>query len=502
MSERPRFSVVAAVFLVLLGSYAFFWQSRDWNSASRLMLTYALGDRGTIRLDGLEQQTGDRSYYRGHHYSDKGPGYSLLAWPVYRLVRGTFGLPEHPLNQAGFAHWPSDYGVTLATSGLLTALAGGLLTILSARLGCGPRRAALVGLAYGLATPAWVYATLAYGHQATATFLLIAFACLWDEGRSRWPRLRAFGAGGLAAYAAVVELSVGPVAAILGLFLLVKVIRGRWPTSAIGTFALGALGPTLILLGYNTIAFGSPLNLGYAYHVIPRFRELHGQGNPLGLRLPRWELTASLLLSRYRGLLFYAPLLALAPLGWWRLGRQRRWSVLWTTLAIAVVVFLVNLSYPEWTGGWSTGPRLLLPLLPFAMLAVAAALGGFGRWLTTIAVPLAIVGALLIGMFLGVGGRIPEGLPGRDFSDPFFQVVWPLWRGDPVPEWRSGEGRFARYLVTIFWPDLGSSPAEGWLAFTPLLLYLGVGIAWILWVTRTEQPVSEPVKLPSESSGR
>ena len=36
------------VFLILWASYAFWWQARDWNSASRLMLTYALvgGARG------------------------------------------------------------------------------------------------------------------------------------------------------------------------------------------------------------------------------------------------------------------------------------------------------------------------------------------------------------------------------------------------------------------------------------------------------------------------
>ena len=40
----------------------------------------------------------------------------------------------------------------------------------------------------------------------------------------------------------------------------------------------------------------------------------------------------------------------------------------------------MNLSYPEWTGGWSTGPRLLVPLLPFAMLPVASLLAVGGRW--------------------------------------------------------------------------------------------------------------------------
>ena len=52
------------VFLILLFSYAFFWHSRDWNTASRLMLTYALVDRGTVAITGLEQQTNDKASLR------------------------------------------------------------------------------------------------------------------------------------------------------------------------------------------------------------------------------------------------------------------------------------------------------------------------------------------------------------------------------------------------------------------------------------------------------
>jgi len=62
------------VFVILLGSYTFFWQARDWNTASRLMLTYALVDRGTVVIDGLDDQTGDKAFFCGHYYSDKLPG--------------------------------------------------------------------------------------------------------------------------------------------------------------------------------------------------------------------------------------------------------------------------------------------------------------------------------------------------------------------------------------------------------------------------------------------
>ena len=103
------------VFLILLGSYAYFWQARDWNSASRLMLTYAVVDRGTISIDGLEDQTHDRALFRGRYYTDKLPGFSILATGPYVLAKLVFRLPDHPLKARGFAYWPADYWVTLGS---------------------------------------------------------------------------------------------------------------------------------------------------------------------------------------------------------------------------------------------------------------------------------------------------------------------------------------------------------------------------------------------------
>src|ERR1700709_2273070 len=117
------------VFVILLGSYAYVWQSRDWNTASRLMLTYAVVDRGTVSIDGLEDHTHDRAKFRGRYYSDKLPGFSLLAAGPYVVAKWARRLPGHPLRRPGrgFTHWPADYWVTLATSGLLTALTGVVL---------------------------------------------------------------------------------------------------------------------------------------------------------------------------------------------------------------------------------------------------------------------------------------------------------------------------------------------------------------------------------------
>jgi len=460
------------VFAILLASYAFFWHGRDWNAASRLMLTYALVDRGTIRIDGLEDQTHDIARRDGHYYTDKTPGFSLAGALPYAALKPALSLADHPLGARGFAHWPADYWVTLGTSGLASALAGVILAGLAVDLGCGPRRAALVALAYGLATPAYAYATLAYGHQLAAFGLLASFALLWREGpRPRLRlrlRLRSGLAGFCAAYASVVEIQVGPVSAILGLYLVALAIGRRRPASAVLAFGLGAAVPTLILLGYNKLAFGSPWKMGYFFLVTERFAQVHSASNPLGLARPDWARLAELIWGERRGLLRYAPIVALTVPGLAVLAGRRLWGMALVCTATIVAVFLVNLSYPEWTGGWTTGPRLLVPLLPFAMLPVAAMLAGGGRPATVVAIVLALTGGVVILMFQAIGARVPDGI-----ARPLVDAVWPIWRGDrPLPGWLYGN-RWARNLVGVALPGpvRGLPTWAGWAQFAPLVLF-------------------------------
>ncbi|GAC1465856.1 MAG: hypothetical protein NVSMB9_05840 [Isosphaeraceae bacterium] len=458
------------VFLILLGSYAYYWQSRDWNSASRLMLTYAIVDRGTVVINGLEDQTHDRAYVGGFFYSDKLPGFSLLGTLPYSLSKRIFQFPDHPVGIAGFSHWPADYWVTLGTSGFLTALTGVLLVGVARDLGCGPRRSALVGLAYGLATPAYVYATLSYGHQASAFALLAALVLIWRKDSSRLD-LRIGVAGFLASYASVIELQVGPVSAVLGIFLIVQVLRGERRPSVLADFAVGALLAALLLLAYNQLAFGSPWDMGYFHHGTKLFADVHSPENPLGLQRPQMARALTLIWGRYRGLLFYAPIVGLVPLGLVAMAvRQQRQLAVVCTLMMASV-FTVNLSYPEWTGGWSTGPRLLVPLLPFAMIPVAGFLAWGGRVALMAALLLSLAGGILMLLFVTVGGRIPQ-----YYQEPLFQAVWPLWGGREVVGW-IGEP-FARNLFRLMAPRVwrGLPSHARWLQFAPLVLIQGLAI--------------------------
>jgi hypothetical protein len=301
----------------------------------------------------------------------------------------------------------------------------------------------------------------------------------------------------------VVELALGPIAAILGFYLLFQVIGRKRPRSALGFFVAGAVVPTLILLGYNQRAFGSPWDMGYFHHATKIFADVHSAANPLGLRRPDWSKAVPLVWGRYRGLLFYAPVVAASVPGWLVLAWRRLWGMAAVSLLAVAAVFLVNLSYPEWTGGWSTGPRLLVPLLPFAMIPVAALLAVGGRTATVAVLILALGGGVLNLLFQGVGGRLPQ-----DVVDPLRAAVWPLWCGNPLPPWWLGT-RFTRNLCALAFPRfVGSLPDSWqWLQFVPLAVFQVLAIGLLCRLTReTSTPPrrarSEPPRAPRQPSAR
>ena len=251
------------------------------------MLTYSIVDRGTVIITGLEDQTGDKAKFQGEYYSDKLPGFPLLARAAVRGLEAGLRHSFASAREAGARHyWAADYWVTLFTSGLLTACTGALLVYWSRCLGCRAGPAALLGLAYGLATPAYVYATLAYGHQATAFALFASFFLLWKKGPRRRPALRVprrFSgrlrrcdrAARRAGLGDPGPLPAGPVHARASAGLT------TWRSSE-----SGRRSRRLILLGYNQLAFGSPWEMGYFHHATSEFAEVHSIEQSAGPGVP------------------------------------------------------------------------------------------------------------------------------------------------------------------------------------------------------------------------
>ena len=93
MTKSSDRSIKILLFVILLFSFVYFlprWA--DWGTNSRLNLTLAIVEQGTLSIDDYYQNTGDYAHFEGHYYLDKAPGPSFLAVPVYALTRPILNL--------------------------------------------------------------------------------------------------------------------------------------------------------------------------------------------------------------------------------------------------------------------------------------------------------------------------------------------------------------------------------------------------------------------------
>lgn len=486
-----KLAAVLAFVAVWLAS-GWYMQARDWNVASRLMLVYALGDRGTVSLDGLDRQTGDLAFKDGHYYCDKAPGYSFLAVPAYVTGKRLFGFDPHPLGLDGFAHWPADAWVTWLTSGLAAAIVTAAILLMLAWVDVPVGYAALVSIGAIWASPLAVYATLAYGHLVSSALLVIAAALAIRNEEPAISKRKAFAIGMAAGLGVLVELAQAPFAVIIGLVALSRCRGLKAQSDAAVMMLLGACPAAAALFAYNFVAFGSPLDMGYFYHATKRFAQVHSAENPLGLTRPDFAKLGPLLWGEYRGLLFYAPWVALAVPGWVFMVRDRRVALLAISLAGCLMPLWVNLSYPEWTGGWSTGPRLLVPALPWAALAAGyACRARLGR---VAIVPALGWGWLVNSLCASVGGRIAQ-----DIARPLRDAVYPIWVEGRLPMFWPGE-LFARVSLQRLLAQTGYPlPVDPriWAAFLAILQILA--ILTILTITRRR---ARKFEAPAPRAGR
>lgn len=356
------FSTPLLLFLLAFGAYAYFYQAGGWNQNSRFDLVRAMVEQGTVRIDATEANTGDKARRGEHVYCDKAPGQSWLAVPLYAALRaGLDGEISHRFLAT------SSYAVTVWSVALPGALAVVALWWLLGTLEFSSPAQVAISLAYALGTLAWPYATLFHGHQLTAGLLIGAFAMLAAERKNnRFAPTNLAAAGTCLGLAVVVEYQAVLVVATLSLYVLWWAPRRTWIW-----FFLPAGLWVLPLLMYHNAAFGGPFHLPYDFST----QEHRHQGFFMGLGWPRADALWGLTFSDFRGLFFSAPWLLLAIpgalRGWRNRGQRPEWLV---ALVGSSLYFWLNTSLVDWQGGWTTGPRYLVPILPLLALLAAAAL--------------------------------------------------------------------------------------------------------------------------------
>jgi hypothetical protein len=255
--------------------------------------------------------------------------------------------------------------------------------------------------------------------------------------RRRGSPLLALAARALAGLGIVVEYPQALVAAALAGYL----VTVRPAFARLAAFAAGVVAGVAPLLVYDAVAFGSPFRISYASSEIgPHDRGL------FGVDLPSFRVAVEVLLSG-RGLVTLTPVVAAGVAGLVLLHRRghRAESVLAAVLSGAFLVYASGFFDPF--GGFSPGPRFLVPVLPFLALGIAAAYAERSAVVLALALP---------SLVFMTAATITQPLIDESSSRPWFDDL------------RAGD--LADTVVTL------ATGTRGWVAVLPFLALAGTAV--------------------------
>jgi hypothetical protein len=333
---------------------------------------------GTTRIDPYRKWTRDTAWFKGHYYAAKAPGLALVTLPWYFALEETGLLvhgppPSVPWPYAETLRMPHAASWEFALWGSVLPFLGLLILVRRVTEQLVPGYGTVTAVTLGAGSLVAVFSNIFFDHELSAALGFAAFAILFRE-RTRGPSSRLLLAGGLTAgLATVVEFPVAILAVLLGVYALAGPDRLRRGLAYVSGVVLG-----LVPLGaYDLWEAGSLKPIGYAYAVRAPGRSGHdvlGANSTgfFGIDLPSLSALTRLLLSP-KGLFVITPVWAIAIAGLvalWRSGRRAESAL---AGGVCAAFLLYNAAYYLPFGGFNSGPRFLVPMLPFLALGLAAA---------------------------------------------------------------------------------------------------------------------------------
>ena len=272
-------------------------------------------------------------------YAKKGIIPSLLLLPFIALAHA---IPQLPVRATAMLFNP-----------LVVTLTALLIYTMARQLNYRPQTAFTAALTYSNGTLALVYTQTLFGEPLAGLLLLSAIMTAFDY-RQRPSSSPLLIAGALLGLLVGVNVSYALMAPLLGLYIFGLNPR-RWQPTRILTMIAPFAVIMALLLGFNMMRFGTPLESGY------NFAEGEGFNFPFFIGL------FGLTLSPYGGLFWFNPILWLTLPGSWRFRRSNP-ALLGCILAVVAFQLLTYAAWWSWHGGLVWGPRFAVPVLPMLVL--------------------------------------------------------------------------------------------------------------------------------------
>lgn len=470
-----------ALFWLLVVAYAYVIPiTPSFNTESHLYVAFSIVDHHTLAIDHYATRLGDESFWHGHYYSDKAPGLSLIAVPVYALAGALLHQRAQPYGAVGRNGYTLPrstaylrYAITYVLVILPSALFAVLLWLFLSRFISTGWAMVATGV-YALGTTAYPYSMWFFSHQVCAVALFSAFMLCFSYARGPATRRRDWqlaAAGLLGSFAVISEY---PTAVLFLCIVVYLAVIARSRIRALVAVALGTLPCVVADLTYNVTAFGRPFATGYMHVQSSMYRHqvsggILGLGNPesYGIQAPSWTSLWEITFGTYRGILTLCPVLILFIPGLIVMWKRRDLRAETVLCGVAVgLYFLIDASRGQdlngWSGGWSVASRHLVPVLPFMIMPAALGLTG-----TVYRLAFSLLGAVsVVAMTLVVVTGWSRGFPYADHFPFYHQVLSSLGRGD----------------VALCWGALLG--LQGPLAYAPMAAILAALVVRIVWVYR------------------
>ncbi len=401
MTSSPRIGRISSILLwVAIGAAylypQFLFDIHNPNERVRIYMTAAMVEEGSFVIGTRTARDGGRGFtdkgvvYKrwgyvndkalvcddpelkpphcaGPLYSAKAPGSSFLGYPFYAAL---YGIAKATTGEA-----PSMETIILILR-LFTVIIPTLFMLVAFRRfatinGYDPVLSDLLTIAIALGSMVYTYSHMFAGHQISTYFLFFGFLCAWKIQRSEkllWPALSGLCAG----MAVFVEYPM----ALVSLVLFVYALRNRFTLRSFLAFCGGGALPAILLGWFHWSAFGGPHKTAYATLENTQFVKDIAPGF-MGLRQPKLENLFGAFVSPFEGLFFFAPwmvLMVIVPLTYYirhfrRDSSDFRASFATNLTAVGALVVFIS-CHSLWRGGWTLGPRYIVPIVPFAGLLV------------------------------------------------------------------------------------------------------------------------------------
>lgn len=387
--SQNRYKIEWIIFFLLWITYAYFYQASQHNENARFDQIRAVIEKWQLNIDPFAFNSADIIRYDNNLlYPNKAPGTTYVGIPFFFLAKIFFGIFTFP-------EWMKYhficYITTVFTINLISAFCGVCIYWLLLRMSKNVFLSVFITFSYTLGTIAFPFATLYFSHQLAASLVFICyyavFAVIDDfdkkkKSSQRYDYLRLIGGALAGGFAFVTEYPTLIAIAAIELYALIMMLKRKMAVKWFTFSVFLAIGMAPLFI-YNMKAFGKIWYVPYEAYTkagTTTFEE-HKKGF-VGVQLP-WKnphfmrQMKEITYRPQRGLFYCNPNLILIFPGFIigliaAIYRRKRILDVLMSLGIFVSFMMFNASYGDtilfWGGGYSIGPRHIVPMLPFLII--------------------------------------------------------------------------------------------------------------------------------------